>query len=644
MSIYTSSRSLKNDTSFDVQLLDSRTINKIEEEDILICTGTIRDDIVLRSLVDRRVLPFVVTFTRTPKVSHFLENLTLVINQEIECITPKLIEQIETIKEHLSRFEQHSKSSMDRHRALEKLALLALYQQMQLFSYQNRFKSATHYLKRRDIYLDFKKNSKHPIAYIILHSDSEFRILKIEKGFSKKEDTHQEQQFLINSCDKHFELLMHGKCVLFKNRKFSFEYEDITQKNGEDFLLFGMDDREDFSTYSLYGRHHQKRFEYMSVYDIKKEVKNIDEKALLALRSLKAMMEQPSASMVEQSILYRNLDIFLFSARHFKSVISSIKYDEQSSFKRTVISDIFAKIYENMTEKRDVSQLRFALVLLLSRDFDSLSLQVQSHIFYDIHNGININGQILKTIEIEPMQHQQSEEVLVEALDESHVELFIKKNDENRFIEIFLNTLLSMHSDIAIDRKNTLLFVALVSYIGSTDDIKTTKKEGIEKIQIRHCYLFMVHLQVTYNLNDFFIYMDDFVNLEEKGIEIELFLKDKIAYRHKEHKKDACLIIKIWERLFFKKRASLRKMNHQFSTRLLVVGLFYRLISQQKNQEDILSDSFKHIKEGSIDIKACCQSLISKKFLAIFFRGQGKKECEKHLRSFFKNSQFLLKF
>ena len=644
MSIYTSSRTLKNSTSFNVKLLDSTTINEIKEDDILISTGTVRDDILLRSLVDRRTLPFVVTFTTSLKVSHFLENLTLIIGQDIKSITPKLIEQIKKIKESISLFESYSKSSIKMHRDLERLALLTLYQQMQLFSHNNILKSATPYLKRRDIYLDFKKNSKDRVAYIILHSDSELRLLKVDRGFHKEENT-QEQQFLLNTCSSNFEELMEGQSVSFKNRKFSFEYHDITQKIGEEFLLFGMEDREDFSTYALYSVDNQKKFDAMAVYDIKKEVKEIDQKGLLALSSLKAMMEESNSLGVEQRILYRNLDVFLFSARNFKSVISSIKYDEQESFKRTVMSDIFAKIYDNMIERRDVSQLRFALVLLLSREFDSLSVQIKSHIFYDIHNGININAQILKNSKIEPTQYQPIEEIVLDEVEESvdDIDIFIKRSDENRFIEIFLNTLLSMSSDVAIDRKNTLLFVALVSYISSTDDIKTTKKEGIEKIQIGHCYLFMVHLQVTYNINDFFIYIDDFVNLKQKGVEIETFLKDKIEYRYRENRRDSCLILKIWERVFFKKRDTLRKMNHQFSTRLRVVGLFFQFISHQKSRDNIISDSFQQIKEDSIDMEECCKALISKKFLAIFFIGHGKKECKKHLGGFFKNSQSILK-
>lgn len=493
------------------------------------------------------------------------------------------------------------------------------------------------------------------MVYIILHNDTEFRILKIEQGFYKGEDKKesvQEKNFLINICDTHFEALMAGELVLLKNRKFSFEYIDVTKRYQKDFLLFGLDDKEEFLTYSLYHVANLKRFEHMAIYDIHKKVKNIDKNAELALFSLKAMINK-SYKEEEQKILYKNLDVFLFSARQFKSVIAYIKYDEQSTFKRTVISDMFAKIYDNIIEKRELSQLRFALVLLLSSDFEKLDVQIHSHVFYDIINGINLNSQILKNanVEINLYKYQEKifeEEILFKSIEESSmgentIDKFIKNSDEHRFIEVFLNTILNMNSTTNVDREKTLLFVALLSYLTSTHNVKTTKRDGIDKIQIEHCYLFMSYLQVKYNINDFFMHIDDFVNLKGKDIEIERFLEERIFYQYREYKKDECIILKIWKKVFFKKKTSLRKINHQFSTRLLVVGLFYQLISKEKKIEDVIANSFKNIRHDTINIELCCKERISTKFLTIFFRGNGKKECEFHLNIFFEKSRFLLK-
>jgi len=658
LSIYINSRVLKIESTLtDIELLDGSTIHNIKEDDILICTGTVRDDIILRTLVDKKIIPFIITFTKSPKVSIFLENLSLIIDRDIETITPNLIKEIIEIKNNISLFEEYSNPSLiSINREIETLIVLSLYQQMQLFNSANYFKSATPTLKRRDIYLDIKKNSKNSTAYIILHDDTKFRVFKIEKGLYKGEDEArrvQERKFLINSCDSYFEALIEGQQVSLKNRKFSFEYIDITKELGDSFLLFGIDDKSDFLTYSLYDIENPKRFKHMAIYDIKKMVKAIDDKAELALFSLKSLLNNSSNSDIQQKIWYRNLDIFLFSARKFKSVISSIKYEEQASFKRTVISDMFTKIYENIIEKRELSQLRFALVALLSSDFDKLNNKIHSHIFYDITNGININNQILKSIGVEINKKRQEskniqtefyQELVLDENIENPIDEFIKKNDENRFIEIFLNSILSMNSTTSIDREKTLLFVALVSYITSTNDIKITIKNSIEKIQIKHDYLFMVSLQVTYNINIFFIYIDDFVNLKDKKIDIEAFLNKKILYRYLDYKKDECIFIKIWKRVFSKKRTSLRKMNSQFSNRLLIVGLFYKFISKQKNIDDIISNSFQKIRHNTINIELCCKEMITIKFLSIFFKGNRKKECEVRLKHFFETNKFFLKF
>jgi len=647
LTIYTSSRSLKIDPVLTIKRLDTSLINEVRKEDIVLFTATLRDDLILRTLLERNILPFIITFTESSTVSTLLENLTLLINKEIIIITVDIIRIIKDIRESIILFERYSKTSIRKEKELKELQLLNLYQQVLFCSFHGKegFKShrePSDFLNhpRRDIYFDIKKNRQRKISYIILYSTQLFRIFKIEEDI----DEHAEK-FIYNMFNMHFEALMRGERIKLKNRKFSFEYQEITQGYKKDFLLFSIEDKNTFSSYSLYTKNPSKTFKNMALYEINKEVKDIDKQGELALHSLRSILKYSKAFNKEQETLYKNLDIFLFSARNFKSIISTIAFNEQKSFKQTIISDMFDKIYANITEKRELSQLRFALVLLFSKEFDDLGKKIHSHIFYDIHNGININTQILKAHGIENIPEEPSKdsiykEYLEEAREENFINNFIKSSDEKKFIQVFLNSILAMKSNSGIDLQKSIKFVAFFSYISSTNSLHLSHKEGFEKIQISYCYIIMVEFHSEFNRNMFFLYLDDFVNLEDKEIEIRLFLEDKIV--HKCDKSNNEVNIIIWKTKFTKSKDNLRQINHKFSKKLLTIGLFYKLLSEQEDSDEVISTSLKKIRNREINIQTLCTNKITFNFLALFFQGHGKKNCTSNLDAFLEQSHRLL--
>ena len=647
MTVYTSSRDLKIDPLSNVKRLNTSLIQEVKNDDIVLFTATLRDDLILRSLLERKILPFIVTFTETSTVSTLLGNLTLLINKEIKTITVDIIMIIKHIRESILLFEKHSRTSIKKEKKLKELQLLALYQQVLFCSFHGKEGFKSHIEQpdclnhpRRDIYFDIKKNRQKRVTYIILYSNQLFRIFKIEKNIDENAE-----KFLYNMFNMHFETLMKGEKIKLHNRKFSFDYTEITQRYKKDFLLFGIEDKNIFSTYSLYKENPSKPFKNMALYEINKELKHIDKHGELALHSLRSILNHSKQLHKEQKILYKNLDIFLFSARNFKSIISTIDFNEQKSFKQTVISDMFDKIYANIAEKRELSQLRFALVLLFSKEFDTLGKKIHSHIFYDIHNGININTQLLKAHGIETTKDEPSKNIFYkesteEDTQENFIDDFIKSSDERKFIQVFLNSILAMKSNSGIDLQKSIKFVAFFSYISSTNSLNVSHKDGFEKIQISYCYIIMVEFHSEFNRNMFFLYLDDFVNLEDKEIEIKLFLENKIVHKCDNNHKEVNIII--WKTKFTKSKDNLRQINHKFSKKLLTIGLFYKLISQQENIDEIISISLKKIKNKEINIQTLCNKTITFNFLALFFQGHGKKNCTENLNAFLEQSQILL--
>ena len=637
MTIYTSSRHLKIDASIEGKLLSASNIQHVQEEDIIISTGSIRDDLMLRNLIDKKTLPFIVTYTTAPKVSSLLENLSLLIDKTITSIDASLISELKSIQKAVVNFELNSNFVRQQEPSLEQLKLLLLSQQLHLLSSYQRdgFKSDDEGLKapRRDVYVEIKSNRKTPLVFVILHDDNALRVFKIEAKVTEKE-----QQFIYNFFNNNFEAYMQGERLPLKKRNFNFEYEEITQHYKKEFLLFGMKEKDDFKSYELYDIKEPKVFKNMALYEMKLNERQIDEKGELALETLRSAFKNPN-------IQQRNLDVFLYSAGKFPSVISSIKYDEQAKLKRDLISNMFIKIYDNMTKKRETSQLRFALVLLFSKSFDTLNIEKKSCIFYDINNNINTNAQVLKSAGIEVLKEKNELEKKTLEFDEKQkeheIEVFFQQNDAQKFIYTFLNSLIAINSATRIDEKKTLQFIALLSYLNSSTQINITQvKNDVEKIDISYSFLAMIKVQIQDNRNEFFSYIEEFVNIENPEESIETYCQKISPYTFNETNIEGTIYI--FETEYTHIKSTLRQEKSKFFSRLRSVGDFYKYFSQQEIVEEILSITLKKIRTNSFDIKACCQEQKVFDFLKIFFKGRGKKECHLNLKDFLEQGHILL--
>ncbi len=634
MSIYIASRKLKIDASVEVIFLNSITIQEVKTTDIFISQGTVRDDLMLKILIDRAILPFVVTYSKASTLSVLLTNLSLFIHKKIEKITANLIEESEALQKNISNFNALSQTVLEENKALQTLTSLSYYQQIQLFNFSKqtlKSEDISSQKKLRNIYID-KKKSLHGVSkiYAIIQDKSGLRVLRLEG--KKQED---EEEFVKNKINENFESLMRGEKISFENRKFSFEYREITQQYKEDFLLFGIEDVNNFQTYELYNKASKKEFNFMGLYEIKKEVKNLNEQGILALHSLKNILNNK-----EDKIL--NLDTFLLSTQSFSKAISAIKYEYQEHFKKSIISDVMSKVYDNMfEEKYKKSNLRYALVLLKNQLLEEIDLKIQTHIFYDIQKGVNINDLTLQehigSVKKNDFKRQRVEEEIEIDSKESEIENFLENSDTRKFIKLFLNTLLSMDSERDIEMEKTVHFIALFLYLAFDKEEKSEKHQ----FQIDHCFMLLAQYQILYNQNIFFSYIDDFVNKEHYPKSIEEYLQ---YYLHSECKDNPNknLTLHIENNEFIDSKQNLRQQNSRFSKKLITVGLFYKSITQEERLEEIISSLFKKIRTQDISIVEHCQNKISFKFLALFFQGHGKNSCHLNLKAFFDEAKYFL--
>ncbi len=387
-------------------------------------------------------------------------------------------------------------------------------------------------------------------------------------------------------------------------------------------LFFEVDDKNSFDSYKLIEKRRENSFKDILIYNISKKVKKIDRKGERALDAMRRLLFEP-LSVQEEKIAYNSLDTFLITTPAFRKHIRNLEVMEIENLKRTIISSIIEKIYDNINKKRGVSNLRFALVLL-KNGISKLDNSIKSHIFYDIQNGVNINREIENSLSKKTQSLIEQRELAKEVKPNysNLIESFIKEDGEKRFINIFLKTLLSIHSnDVEYDIKKIATLVSYMSYIISTRDIKTTIKNGIEKIQIAHPFIISVEYQVEHNSLNFILMLDDFLENRDNQ-EIEEFLERRVSIKQNS--------IEI-------KSTTIRQRNLKFLKNLLIIGDFFKLVSEREDIESIIDSIQKKILENSIDIDRYSKEPISSNFLKLFAKEYRKKDCKIRLKDFFKS-------
>ena len=383
-------------------------------------------------------------------------------------------------------------------------------------------------------------------------------------------------------------------------------------------LFFGTDNKNSFDSYHLIDKKSD-NFKNILIYNISKKVKKIDEKAKKALYALDTILNRTVSTQKEREA-YENLDTFLITTPAFRRYIYSLNKLERETLKRTVISSMIEKIYDNITKDRGVSNLRFALVLLKNR-LNKLDDNLKSHIFYDIQNGVNINREIERNF-INRIKDSINQKELAQKIEPNNnsIEFIIKKDDENRFINSFLRTLLSMHSLPKYDRKKISILVGYICYILSVEDIKITKKNGIEKIQIAHSFMLFIEYQINYNSMNFVLMLEEFLN-KNNYENIELFFRKRVSIKKYD--------LEI-------KEGTLRQKNLKFLNNLLIIGDFFKLISAEQDIDSIISSFQQKVLTKDIDVAKYSKEPIISKFLKLFAKEYRKKEYQDRLKEFLK--------
>jgi hypothetical protein len=89
---------------------------------------------------------------------------------------------------------------------------------------------------------------------------------------------------------------------------------------------------------------------------------------------------------------------------------------------------------------------------------------------------------------------------------------------------------------------------------------------------------------------------------------------------------------------------SLRQKNMKFLKNILIVGDFFRLVSDERDIESAIYSIQKKVLENNLDIKRYSEEPISSSFLKLFAKEYRKRENKTRLKEFFTSfkSQLLL--
>jgi len=480
---------------------------------------------------------------------------------------------------------------------------------------------------KKSIYIDLKNHQKK-IFYIILQLNNRFKIFRVEGDKDKKD----EEVSLRTLFTQEFDSLM--------SEKGTFVYEDITHRVGSDFLLFGTTNREKFDEYFLIKCKKKAyyleidfslSFQFLLIYDVSQDLKPINHKGEEAISSLFSLLNSDHCDYYSGA-----LDVFLISTPSFRELNRDMSSRERESFKQTIINSMMEKIYDNIREDRGSSNLRFALVLVKNslRDIDR---SIWRYLFYDIKNGINLNREIIKSYRLvgEALDVLELTEQRISYLYESDVE----KEHERRFILLLLNSILRMKDTLYWDKKKAINLASYICYLAFTEDIKVVvNREGVERLKIDYTYMILVELLTKVNSSYFIMLLEKFLN-SVNNISIEKFLEQHIEYEFIERKKEKTLFIKMGKDSLSVKYNTLRQNSSRFFKNVLIIGEFYRLISEEKDMDMVIALSLQKILKSSINVKKCAKDPISAKFLTLFLKGHSKKNCESGLRDFFDSSK-----
>ncbi len=678
MQIFISSPSLSLDTNLNLDFLDIDNLDTVYEDDIIIGTGTFQDELILTSLIDRGVFPFMVSLDIDGEISPLFKMLSCLLLVDSYMVTQELIQEIKAIKEMIITIESATKD-IDKKDALLDVYLLNQHW-INSFVLATGLKSSETTAKKDElekrIHLYRQDGRNGATVYVLLEYGKNIKIFRTEID----ENSEINEKLIRNKFSQKFKTIIDENHEEYSFRKYQFE--NITSKYKKEFLII---QKEQKSVVSMEYTNQSLKlskdvdFKKIAFYRLFPKNREIDEKKIELLNSIH--------NYLNGSGKVGDIEPFL-RTRNLREALT----DQEK--KSTMLSELFIKFIEKIEEekKQEKSTYFHLAMIALKDDWGSLNTHILTNIFYHIAYGIDIDAiikkeyslfihnfysyrdavediedefedneecylisdlkyegeslnrrvldinyidklrkcigeehtlykkleQLYKQLLSQEISHGYDTDTLIHAQDDEL--LFVKKKSYEDFVNIFFNTIFRLKGLSGISPKKISLLMGYIAYILSVEDEKS----------IDCCYFSFFTLYADKNPKYLIAILKKYFDNREMSI-VE-FSKNENGYSCKGDKKDIVISTPDYRDKSIKCEKFRQQKSRNFNPSILKIGEFYKLISKNKNMDISIQNIIDSIVDESIDIKIYCEKRVTLEFFALFM--SGKKECDKRLFEF----------
>ena len=180
MQIFISSSNLTLDKNVNAVFLDSDTLHDINNNDVLIGSGTFRDELMIKSLLDRGLFPLIVTLDIDGQIASMFKNLSYLLSVTDYLVDKKLIDEIKSVKKLMVSIEEVATTrEVEEEDLLELLIANQTLIYSQIVSTGRKGSSVTEEILKR-IHILKKEGRTKDTLYVLLEEDNEIKILRTE--------------------------------------------------------------------------------------------------------------------------------------------------------------------------------------------------------------------------------------------------------------------------------------------------------------------------------------------------------------------------------------------------------------------------------------------------------------------------------
>ena len=678
MQIFISSSTISFDKELNIISLDIDNLDMVEQNDIVIGSGTFRDELIIKSLINRGCLPFFVTLDRDGKTSPIFKNLTFILSSDSYFLRSETIEEIIETQKIIYGIEEQYNKQEELEESLKELLLNNQYL-LNSFILKSGQKSAG--VKVVDkafqkLYIYIREGKKRKTIYVILQEDNLLKLFSQEVDKSLK----IKDKLIKNRFRAKFKKLMESH-----QEEFTFgdnQFENITLKYKKEFLLVDEERRTlldvelmDFVLH-LYS---DLDIEKIAIYRLYNHSQDIDKKRKELLKSMHQQLNKKG--------YIKNIELLLAGRGLYE-----VGRDREK--RANIVSDIYIKFLEKISrekEKKRITNFDFATISLQG-DFESLDEHILTNIFYHISDGIGISSIVKKEFSNFLHNFESSQDIVEEAeealeFDECYYELdefldtyslnqrvlnidhidrlksclgdthklsnklkrlysqlsyqevgnynieqinydenieenIVKKNYYENFVTVMLNSLFNMRGFDGVKLKGLALFMSYVGYQLSIED----KDKSIDC-----CFFTFFNLYSDREPENFLLALSKY--FENREDSIMDFFKKRESYHCSGDKISVILSTLNYKDKSAKCTKFRKQKSRKFEPDLLKVGEFYQLISGQKKMDMVIKHFIDKIVNKELDSADYCQGEEVLEFLNLFF--EGKKRCSERLAYFF---------